>query len=92
MGEYLYTGKPLMFVAKPHCEDILNDFGKMCFNQHYKGSNIDSIREFIDNVVIGGTDPMREERLKFYNEQLLPPNNSTVAQNIYNVMVEDFFD
>lgn len=90
MGEYLYTGKPLMFVAKSHCEDVLNDFGMMCFKQHYKGDTIESIRKFIDNVVIGEIDPMKEERLKFFKEQLLPPNNCTVAQNIYNIMAEEF--
>lgn len=89
MGEYLYTGKPLMFVAKPCFEKVLNDFGMMCFECHYKGNTIESIKEFIDNVVIGGIDPMKEARCKFFNELLLPPNNCTVAQNIYNIMVEE---
>lgn len=92
MGEYLYTGKPLMFVAKPHCEDILNEFGRVCFEQHYKGSTIESIKEFVDNVIINGIDPMKEERLIFYNDQLLPPNNYTVAQNIYNIMATELMN
>lgn len=91
MGEYLFTGKPLMFVAKTNCDSVLNDFGRICFEQHYKGSTIEDIKKFIDNVVIRGVDPMKEERFKFYKEQLLPPNNMTVAQNIYNDLVTSLF-
>ena len=88
MGEYLYTKNPLMFIAKDNVTDIMNDFGKSCFEQHYKGKNIDDIRNFLDNVVIRGNDPMRTNREIFFNKYLLPPNGKTASENMYQEMLE----
>lgn len=78
--EYLYMKKPCMFLdnGKPHS---LNEFGTLCEKQYYKGSAVEDIEHFVLNV-INDVDPRKEERDKFFNDYLLPPNGKTACQNI----------
>lgn len=86
MVEYLYTGKPLMFVKKEHSVYPLNEFGNQCLNLHYQGQDIKDIQKFLMDIVLQGNDPMYNSRQEFKNLELLPPNNRTVAENIYYAM------
>lgn len=83
MVEYLYCNKPSLFtVNNKQINDRFNQFGKMTFKQHYHAYNKNEIYDFINNVILEGTDPMREERKKFCNRYLIPPNNRTASENI----------
>lgn len=88
MGEYLYTQRPLMFIAKKGCEEMMNDFGRECFKQHYKGTSINDIRTFIENVVIEGKDTMLKPRQDFFKKYLLPPNGKSAVMNMYEEMLD----
>lgn len=92
-AEYLYTQKPVMFLTDNINEHkkVLNEFGAVAFNCHYFGINEQDIRSFISNVVIKGTDPKKEERRIFFQKHLLPPNGCTVAENMYNDIVNSIF-
>ena len=85
MTEYLYTGKPLMFITdnKEKIAGSVNDFGKECLKRHYFGSGIEDIETFIDSVVIGGNDTMLGDRKSFYEKALRTPGTGSVAENIF---------
>ena len=83
-GEYLYTGKPVMYLAKEDHLDFMNEFGRLCFEQHYKGRTINDVEWFINEVVIKGNDTMKTRRKQFYRDYLMPPNNRSVAENMYS--------
>lgn len=88
--EYHYTQKPTMFVSAD-MESILDpqsDFGKKAYAMHYIGENEADIRHFIDDVVLGGNDPMLPQRQQFYHDYLLPPNGKSVAQNVVDDIVK----
>lgn len=69
--EYLYTCKPVLFIAKNEDEHRkkLNELGIRCFNLHYHARTVSEIESFIRNV-INEFDPMKTERLNFKNEFL----------------------
>jgi len=69
LGEYLYTGKPLLFLTRP--EQCFLELGKKVVNAYYKtpGENYAEIERFINDVVIGGNDKMREKRLNVFSEE-----------------------
>lgn len=82
--EYMYTHKPVMYlINNEHHADNLNDYMVEAFNLHYKGRTHKDIENFIVNV-INGIDPMKEERLKYYKEKLLPPYGKSACENIIN--------
>ena len=85
-GEYLYLKKPVAYVTMD-VESIkapMHEFGKRCVDSHYIVSDDKEIIAFIEDVVIGGNDTMREFRQGIYDMQMVPPNNSSVAENIVN--------
>lgn len=86
MVEYMYTGKPLMFVIKENSNYPLNEFGKKCFDLYYHGKTIHDIEIFLQDVLLQGKDPMYTLRHRFVEKELTPPNNRTVAENIYHDM------
>ena len=88
--EYHYSQKPVMYVTKDLDEykKMLNDFGKMAIDIHYIGHTKEDILNFVKNQVINGIDPLKNERMIFYNNYLLPPHKESVAQYTYNNIVE----
>lgn len=85
--EYLYMRKPCMYLVNGK-DHPLNEFGKKCYDQYYKGRNLDEIEEFVQNV-IHGIDPMKEQREQFFQEYLLPPNGKTACKNIIDMILGD---
>ena len=73
--EYHYSRKPVMFVThdKKSVYSTLSEFGYKAYDLHYFGQNEADVRHFIDDVVLGGNDPMRLQREQFYHDYLLPP-------------------
>lgn len=81
--EYLYLHKPVMYlVATDNPHQQFNRFGEKAFECHYQGRNEEQIEQFIQEVVIGGKDPMKEQRDKFYDSYLMPPNGLLPSENI----------
>ena len=90
--EYHYSGKPVMYVADNIEEQILNknELGEKAMRLHYIGKTKQDIIDFIENVVLKGEDPMKQEREQFKQDYLLPPNGKTVAQNMADVLIKAF--
>ena len=86
--EYLYSKKPVLFMTNGEKEyrQVLNGLGNGALDQHYIGSHTDDIYRFIDNIVIGGKDTMKDQRNKFVNDFLLPPNNNSVVENTMRII------
>ena len=88
--EYHYTKNPVLYMTQdvtPIYRELC-DFGKKAHDMQYSGATEADIRHFIDDIVLGGDDPMRLEREQFYDKYLLPPNGKTVAQNVVDDIVE----
>ncbi|MCM1312360.1 MAG: CDP-glycerol glycerophosphotransferase family protein [Bacteroides sp.] len=87
--EYHYTQNPVMYLVgddpRKH-EANLNDFAKQAFRLHYWAKNRREIEDFICNV-IAEIDTKKEERVKFYNESLLPPGGKTACENIIDAIL-----
>lgn len=86
--EYLYSKNPVLFMTNGEEEyrKELNGLGNGALDQHYIGTDTDAIYHFIDDIVIGGKDTMRNQRNKFVNDILLPPNGKSVAENTMDVI------
>lgn len=88
--DYLYFNKPVLY-DNPDIEGAkatANETGKAAYDVHYKVSSNEDIKQFIDDVVIAGSDPMKAQRETYYQHYLLPPNGKSVAQNIYDDMIK----
>ena len=85
--EYLYTKNPALYLNNYDRTPICNEVGKAAFDVHYHATTPDAIEEFILKVVINGEDTLKEQRECFYNTYLLPPNKSSVAENIVNEII-----
>ena len=91
-AEYLCCGKPSLFTFSDlNVRERFNEFGKLVLEQHYHAYNEADILEFIENVVLGGKDTMKEKRDAFYTSYLTPPNNKTASENIYDEICKEIF-
>lgn len=92
-GEYLYVNKPCMFLARDSklVTQELDEFGLKCFNLHYLGQSAEDVERFVTDIVIANKDQKRDERTSFYNDFLVPPNGKSVAENMYNEIVNSLF-
>lgn len=88
-GEYMFTRKPVMFMSKDinRIRKDADDFGSRCLDLHNIGESANDAERFIEDIILSGNDNMKEKREQFYAEYLLPPNGNTVAENIYNDLV-----
>lgn len=82
--EYLYTKKPVLFLADDLNVEMLNEIGVEALENIEKAYSEDEIVTFIDNVVLNNIDSYKFKREKFVNEILMPPNNILASENIYN--------
>ena len=86
--EYLYSKNPVMFLTNDEEEyrQELNGLGNGALDQHYIGTETDDIYHFLDDIVIGGKDTMKEQRIRFANDILLPPNGKSVVKNTIDII------
>ena len=91
--EYLYTRHPVMFDSDKMeaALNAVNDFGRQALLQHYIGSSMADVCQFIEKTVLQREDPKQEDRELFFQHYLLPPNKSNVAENVYNDIVKSIF-
>lgn len=88
MVEYMFTGKPIMFLDNgKRIDRFYNTQTKEAFNLHYKGKNQEEIENFILKTVLSNEDPLFDARREYRNKYLLPPNNKTASQNIINALL-----
>lgn len=85
--EYMYMDNPVMYLVRDdnHDQNMI-PYAKKAYDLHYKGRNAYDIETFIENV-INGNDPLREERKKYKEKWLLPPNGKTACENIINYIL-----
>lgn len=86
--EYLYTQKPVMYIVKEDHLDDLCDFGKLCFDMHYKGYTIEDIENFIENIILKENDYKKSQRDEFFYQELLPPHGKKVSENILDEILK----
>ncbi len=85
--EYHYTRRPVLYLVKESRHSATaNSFCRMAYDLHYKAATEAEIEHFIESVVLGGDDPLRPARDKFYSEQLVPPGGQTACENIMTVL------
>ena len=83
--EYLYTGKPSLFLAKDtDIRSRFNEIGNKALDVLYIGNNKTDIYNFINEVVLSDIDNKKFERLNFYENIVKPPNNDCASNNIVN--------
>lgn len=84
-AEYFYTQNPVMFYTedRPGVEKQLNELGLAALDAHYMGGSVAQLEQFLEKVVLGGEDPMKEKREEVYRRYLLHPNGRSAAENIY---------
>jgi CDP-glycerol glycerophosphotransferase (TagB/SpsB family) len=85
--EYHLTGNPVLYLVngKEHQSNITR-FSRQGYDLHYKAKTKAEIEQFINNV-INGVDPLRAQRLKFREENLVTPNGKTACENIINAIL-----
>lgn len=91
--EYHYSQKPCLFTSHDiqSAREPLNELGRAALDAHYWGNSDSDVRLFIENTVLAGNDPKEAERRDFFNKYLLPPNGKTVAQNIFDNIVQSIW-
>lgn len=86
VGEYLYTGKPMLFLERP--EQRFNELGKKIIDAHYKvkGTDYYGIDTFLEDVVLAGNDTRKAIRQRVYEEELdyAGINGIKASDYIYN--------
>lgn len=89
--EYLYTLKPVLFLDRKFNK---NGKGKLKYNKtglnsyklHYHAYTSEDIYDFIEAVVCKGNDCLFEQRKDFFDQNLLPPNGKSVADNVMDIL------
>jgi len=84
--EYLYVNKPVMFVKQSIEQQNTTELCKRAIDCHYIGRSMDDIKRFVE-MVLRDVDTMKEQRLQFFNNYLLPKSGTDVPLNIYNDIV-----
>lgn len=92
-AEYHYTGNPVLFASRdfPTIYQGLDAFGVRCMDLHYHAQSTDVIRSFIQNVVLGGLDPQKEDRDVFRKQYLLPTEGFSYENNVYSSLTTSLF-
>lgn len=89
IGEYLYTGKPAMFLSNGRDFKVqYNAFAQECLKHYYIGKNKEDIEIFIVNL-INGKDMLKEKRNLYLKNKLMPPNGKLASENIIDNLVKE---
>ena len=91
--EYHYTGNPVMFTTRDLDAALSNqnDLGRAGILAHYIGGSEANILSFIEDVVLSGADPRKQDRVLFYEKYLRPPGGKSVAENIYQEIAKSIW-
>ena len=87
--EYLYTNKPVQYVyARTRTPPDLGEIGDAALGAHYPAHSALDIRKFLDEVVLGGKDTMKQSREEVAAKYLKSPNGKMFSENVYNDLVK----
>lgn len=90
--EYLYTNKPVMYLWNDESiPERFNEIGKIALTKLYQGRKQKDIEDFIENTILGNDDPMKKDRIQFFNKIIKPPKNETASENIYTNIKSSIF-
>ena len=88
--EFLFTGKPALYMISN--EDVMkgwNEYGEQALSVLYHSRCPEELYYFLEQVVLKENDPMKDVRNAFLNEVLMPPNNLSASENIYNEILKE---
>ena len=88
INEYLYTKKPSLFIYKPDIDEQLNQFGHEALSCHQKATSQEDITKFIEQIISGSDDPMKDKKEQYYTNYLVPPNGKSASENIFDYIKE----
>ena len=73
LPEYFYTGKPpcYMLASEDAKKAQFDEWGQTLIDHTYQAYSEEDITHFIEDVVIKGRDPMKEERQRFAREKII---------------------
>lgn len=88
IAEYTAVNKPALFTVGRNARVFLNEYGVENYKVLYEAKHNlkEEICNFIEDIVIGGNDYKLDERTEFIKKNLLPPNNKSASQNIYDCL------
>lgn len=94
VSTYQYVKKPLLFIDR-YCGPVLNEFGQKLHDvvYHADAKDINKIKQFIEDVVLGKNDILKEKRERFFREHLdyYSENHCTASEYIYNDICKAIF-
>ena len=86
--DYMYAHKPVLYIkSTPGYPDNTNEFFHKAYDVHYKASDIEEIKSFIEERVLKGNDTLLSERDGFVRQYLVPPGGKSAAGNIINMIL-----
>lgn len=92
IAEYQYTHKPMIFLTRE--TQRFNELGNALMNVTYRvdGRDLQAIADMMEMVFVEGRDPLKSERLKFFNEHMnyVKHNGMTASEFIYRSIAESF--
>ncbi|WP_022756743.1 CDP-glycerol glycerophosphotransferase family protein [Butyrivibrio fibrisolvens] len=90
LGEYLYTGKPLLYLRRP--EQTFMEIGWKVLDAYYQtpGENYTEIENFVEKVVIGGEDNMLSQRKRVFEEEFNYQKANGISATDY--LYQDFIN
>ena len=81
--EYVFTKKPVLYLHKDkYFKRRWNDNTLKAFRTFYPAYDVKDIDAFLENVVLKGDDFLKENRIQFLNDTLLPPYGKSASKNI----------
>jgi hypothetical protein len=90
MAEYLYTGKPSLFMVRDSSiSNKFNEFGTMVFDLLFKSYNQNDIIDFINQNVLSNNHTFIDMQKSFIYKYLKPSNDQTASLAIFNNIVMD---
>jgi hypothetical protein len=89
LTEYFCTGKPCFSTHTNETLKELSEFGCQIIDLHYRIS-INEIEDYLNRVIINGDDYKKNQRLKFINNFIIPPNNKSATENIFEIIENNF--
>lgn len=88
--EYLYFDKPILFTLNDDSViDRFNSFGKLVFDYLYTADSKNKVIQFIQNQVFHSDDGLKVDRNFFLCNKILPRNEKTASENIFNELKKE---
>ncbi|VXA96427.1 CDP-Glycerol:Poly(Glycerophosphate) glycerophosphotransferase [Flavobacterium sp. 9R] len=92
ISEYLFTMKPTLFMVRnENVMKMWSEYGEKALSVHYQSRTNQELEDFIESVVLNGSDRMEKERREFVNNILMTENKLTASENIMGYLENEIF-